>query len=113
MRQLQPSADGQRAADRGRLSLWLRVGASACIGECLLIFIFVLAFAGSEGQSSPAIAPYVYVSIVLAAVTGRTYALLRRGGKSRLRALAASVAVAFGTLALPFMLLWLVVEGLS
>jgi hypothetical protein len=98
------------AVDRGRLSLSLRVGASACIGECLLIAIFALALAGSEDQTSTATALYVYIFIVLAAVFGRTYALLRRGGKARARALAASAAVTFGTLALPFVLFSLVLE---
>jgi len=110
MRQLQPTTPGQRAADRGGLSLWLRVGASAFVGECLLIALFLLALAGSEDQSSPTIALDVYLCVVLTAVSGRTYALLRRSGRARPRALAASAAVAFGTFALPFVLLWLVVE---
>jgi uncharacterized membrane-anchored protein len=98
------------AHDPGRSRwLWLHVLGLVVLGGVLLLVISLPGLASDDQQSRPGLGLYVVLVLVVAAVTSRTYVLVRRSDASKRRALLIALAVVPGSYCMAVLFLWLIV----
>ena len=107
MRDLEILADAHAPDRSGRV--WLRVLGLVVLGGFLLFVISLPGFANEDQSSSPGLGLYAVLAFVIAAVTSRTYVVVRRSGASKRLALLAALAVVPGSGCMAVLIFLLVV----
>jgi hypothetical protein len=79
------------------------------LGGVLLFVISLPGLANEDQSSSPGLGLYAVLALVVAAVTSRTYVVVRRSGPSKRRALLVALAVVPGSYCVAVLILWLIV----
>jgi hypothetical protein len=111
MPSLEPST-GRPSPAKSRL-LWLRILGMVVLGGISLLVISLPGLASDDQQTSPGVWWYVALASIVAAVTMRTYVLVRRSASSKPRALLIALTVVPASYIVAILFIWLLVTASS
>jgi hypothetical protein len=89
---------------------WLGIVGTTLLGSLVMLIVFALALAASEGQSAASLAVLAILLLVFGAVAMRTYVAVRRSGRSVSTGVFVAGASIVAIVALPGGLLALYIE---